>query len=77
MNGGHGRIVQQHVAKELKQEPEHVHMMLQTFHSLSKRTATCLQQIGDLGQVALQHVVKAVKQEQERVLTILLVPLMS
>ena len=79
MNGGHGRIVQQHVAKELKQEPEHVHMMLQTLvsHSLSKRTATCLQRIGDLGQVALQHVVKAVKQEQERVLTILLVPLMS
>ena len=76
MNGGHGQIVQQHVAKESKQELEHVPMMLQTSasHSMSKEAALCLQLIGNHGQIAQQIAVMVFKQEQEHVLTIKEVP---
>ena len=79
MNGGHGQIVQQHVVKESKQEPEHVRMMLQTLasHSLSKKVVPFLQLIGGHGQAVLQPVIMASKQEQEHVLTIKEVPPMS
>ena len=72
MNGGHGQIVQQHVAKESKQELEHVPMMLQTSasHSMSKEAALCLQLIGNHGRIAQQIAVMVFKQEQEHVLTI-------
>ena len=72
MNGSHGQIVQQHVAKESKQEAEHVPMMLKTSasHSMSKEAALCLQLIGNHGQVVQQHVIVALKQELEHVLTI-------
>ena len=72
MNGGHGQIVQQHVAKESKQELEHVPMMLKTSasHSMSKEAALCLQLIGNHGQVVQQHAIVALKQEQEHALTI-------
>ena len=71
MNGGHGQIVQQHVAKESKQELEHVPMMLQTSasHSMSKEAALCLQLIGNHGQIAQQIAVMVFKQEQEHVVT--------
>ena len=76
MNGGHGQIVQQHVAKESKQELEHVPMMLQTSasHSMSKEAALCLQLIGNHGRIAQQIAVMVFKQEQEHVLTIKEVP---
>ena len=79
MNGGHGRVVQQHAAKEFKQGQEHVRMMLQTSasHLLSKKVVSCLQLIGDHGQVALQHAVMASRQEQEHALTIKEAPLTS
>ena len=72
MNGGHGQIVQLHVVKEFKQEPEHVRMMLRTLasHSLSRRIATFQQLIGGHGQVALQRVMVAFKLEQEHALII-------
>ena len=72
MNGDHGQIVQQHVVKESKQEPEHVRMMLQTLasHSLSKESVLSLQLIGGHGQTVLQHAVMVSRQEQEHVLTI-------
>ena len=71
MNGGHGQIVQQHVVKESKQEPEHLPMMLQTLasHSLSKKVVPFLQLIGGHGQTVLQHAVMVSRQEQELVLT--------
>ena len=76
MNGGHGQIVQQHVAKESKQELEHVPMMLKTSasHSMSKEAALCLQLIGNHGRIAQQLAVMVCKQEQEHVLTIKKVP---
>ena len=76
MNGSHGQIVQQHVAKESKQELEHVPMMLQTSasHSMSKEAALCLQLIGNHGRIAQQLAVMVFKQEQEHVLTIKEVP---
>ena len=79
MNGDHGQIVQQHVVKESKQEPEHVRMMQQTLasHSLSKKVVACLQLIGGHGQVALQHAVMVSRQEQEHALTIKEAPLTS
>ena len=79
MNGVRGQIVQQHVVKEFKHDQGHVHMMLKTLasHSLSKRIASFLQQIGDLGQVALRYVVKGVKQELEHALITKLNPFMS
>ena len=79
MNGAHGQIVQQHVVKESKQEPEHVRMMLQTLASpsLSKKFASCLQLIGGPGQAVPQLVVMASKQEQDHVLTIKAAPAMS
>ena len=51
MNGDHGQIVQQHVVKESKQEPEHVRMMLQTLasHSLSKKLAKSKNAVMTLG----------------------------
>ena len=72
MNGGHGQIVQQHVAKESKQGQEHVLLMLKTLasHSLSKKVALLPQPAGVHGQVALQHAIVALKQEQEHALTI-------
>ena len=72
MNGVYGQIVHQHAVKESKQEPEHVHMMLQTLasHSVSKEVALRLQLIGNHGQVVQQHAIVAFKQEQEHVLTI-------
>ena len=78
MNGSHGRIVQQHVAKESKQELEHVPMMLQTSasHSMSKEAALCLRLIGNHGRIAQQLAVMVFKQEQEHVHTIKEVPSM-
>ena len=71
MNGVYGQIVHQHAVKESKQEPEHVHMMLQLVsHSLSKEAASCMQLIGNRGQVVQQPAKAALKQEQEHVLTI-------
>ena len=79
MNGSHGLIVQQHAAKESKQEPEHVRMMLQTLvsHSLSKKVALIPQLIGVHGRIAQQLAAMVFKQEQEHVLTIKEVPPMS
>ena len=78
MNGGHGQIVQQHVAKEFKREPEHVRMMLQTLasHSPSKKVALIPQLIGVHGRIAQQLAVMVFKQEQEHVHTIKEVPSM-
>ena len=78
MNGSHGQIVQQHVAKESKQELEHVPMMLKTSasHSMSKEAALCLQLIGVHGRIAQQLAVMVFKQEQEHVHTIKEVPSM-
>ena len=60
MNGGHGQIVQQHVAKESKQEPEHVPMMLQILasHSLNKKLVKSKNAVMTLGLhgVTLIHV---------------------
>ena len=73
MNGGRGRIVQQHVVWAPKRDQEHVRMMLQTLtsRSLSKKLALLPQLLGAHGQVALQHAVMVAKQELEHVLIIL------
>ena len=72
MNGGHGRIVQQHVAKESKQEAEHVLLMLQTLasHSQSKKVALFPQLIGGHGQAVQKPAIVVFRREQGRVLTI-------
>ena len=76
MNGSHGQIVQQHVAKESKQGQEHASMMLKTLasHSLSKKVAASQLPIGSRGPIVQPHVIVAFKQELEHVLTILQVP---
>ena len=50
MNWGHGRIVQQLVAKESKQDQEHVLMMPQTLasHLLSKEVAKFNHAVSDI-----------------------------
>ena len=79
MNGGHGQIVQQHVAKESKQGQEHVLLMLKTLasHSLSKKVALFPQPAGVHGQVALQHAIAVSRQELEHVLITLQAPTMT